>query len=256
MYIRARRLVMLALLALGQFSACAVTMTPYNASAPPDGVVHIAIPFTDTTDNPTTIVGKLAFDPAQCAPIGGELLGPARNAGAQFDSNIVGNEYIFVLFGLGIPAFGPSDTLHLYFRLAPTAFGTFTIAQSGGSASNSQLGDLLLSIGDFEVEVLNLDGQQHSADSNGDWAIDLDELLRVIQFYNSPGYHCQVGTEDGYATDRGDESCPPHDSDYVPQDWTVSLDELLRAIQFYNFVGNSYHPATEPTEDGFAAGPF
>lgn len=256
MHIRAHRFAIVVMLALGQFSASAVTLTPSNVSAPPDGVVDITIDFTDTTDDPTTIVGKLAFDPAQCAPIGGQLLGPNRNAGAQFDSNVVGNEFIFVLFGLGIPAFGPSDKLHLYFKLAPGASGTFSITQSGGSAANSLLGDLPLSIGGFDVEVLNLDGQQHSADSNGDWAIDLDELLRVIQFYNSLGYHCQAGTEDGYAINRGDENCTPHDSDYVPQDWTVSLDELLRAIQFYNFVGNSYHPATGPTEDGFAAGPF
>jgi hypothetical protein len=25
------------------------------------------------------------------------------------------------------------------------------------------------------------------------------ELTRLIQFFNSRGYHCQAGTEDGYA---------------------------------------------------------
>ncbi len=40
----------------------------------------------------------------------------------------------------------------------------------------------------------------HQADQNGDWIIQLSpELTRLIQFYNSGGYHCQEGTEDGYA---------------------------------------------------------
>ncbi len=39
----------------------------------------------------------------------------------------------------------------------------------------------------------------HSADYNPqDWQIGLSELLRVIQFYNSGGYHACVGGEDGF----------------------------------------------------------
>jgi hypothetical protein len=94
---------------------------------------------------------------------------------------------------------------------------------------------------------------QHSADQDGDFRISLSELLRVIQFFNSGGYHCQTGTEDGYAPGlAGDQTCAPHSSDYNPQDWRISLSELLRVIQFFNSGG--YHPCAEG-EDGFCPGP-
>ena len=93
----------------------------------------------------------------------------------------------------------------------------------------------------------------HTADRNVDLVIDLDELLRVIQFYNSLGYHCECPTEDNYAPGPGDESCEPHDADYWDgPDWVVSLDELLRIIQIYNSLG--YHQDFT-SEDGYAPGP-
>lgn len=92
----------------------------------------------------------------------------------------------------------------------------------------------------------------HTADQNGNGVITLSELLRVIQFYNSNGLHCQAGTEDGYAPGPGDTSCAAHASDYNPQNWIVSLSELLRVIQFYNSAGYIPCPgATPATEDGF-----
>jgi len=93
----------------------------------------------------------------------------------------------------------------------------------------------------------------HSADPNGDWVINLSELLRVIQFFNTGGYHCEVGTEDGYAPGlEGDKSCQPHGSDYNPQDWQISLSELLRLIQFFNF--GAYHSCPGVGEDGYCPG--
>jgi len=54
----------------------------------------------------------------------------------------------------------------------------------------------------------------------------LSELLRVIQFYNSGGYHCADppdSTEDGYVPGPGaEQGCTPHDSDYNPQNWIIS----------------------------------
>ena len=97
----------------------------------------------------------------------------------------------------------------------------------------------------------------HSADQNHDNLISLSELLRVIQFYNSGGYHCAVppgGTEDGYVPGPGaDHACTPHASDYNPQNWLISLSELLRVIQFYNSGGYYYCPL-DGTEDGFCPG--
>ncbi len=91
----------------------------------------------------------------------------------------------------------------------------------------------------------------HNADQNGDGQINLSELLRVIQFFNFGEYHCDAGSEDGYAPGPGDHSCNPHASDYNPQDWVISLSELLRLIQFFNSGG--YYPC-EGGEDGYCPG--
>jgi hypothetical protein len=97
---------------------------------------------------------------------------------------------------------------------------------------------------------------RHSADQNGDNRINLSELLRVIQFFNSGGYSCAIppsSTEDGYVPGpTGNQTCTPHASDYNPQDWRISLSELLRLIQFFNSGG--YHPCAG-SEDGFCPGP-
>ncbi len=95
----------------------------------------------------------------------------------------------------------------------------------------------------------------HSADQNSDNVINLSELLRVIQFFNSAGYQCADLTEDGFAPGSGATGCTPHDSDYNPQDWKVGISELLRIIQFYNSTGYNYCPDEVPaTEDGFCVG--
>jgi hypothetical protein len=85
----------------------------------------------------------------------------------------------------------------------------------------------------------------HTADTNRDNKIDLRELLRGIQFLNSGGFHCEEGTEDGYAPgydESSDFSCLPHALDYNPQDWHISLEEILRAIQFFNSQGYEVCP--------------
>lgn len=94
----------------------------------------------------------------------------------------------------------------------------------------------------------------HTSDQDCDSLVNLSELLRVIQFFNSDGDHCQDGTEDGYNLGPGDRTCIPHQSDYNRQDWRVDLSELLRNIQFSNSGGYHYCPG-EGTEDGFCPGP-
>ena len=95
--------------------------------------------------------------------------------------------------------------------------------------------------------------QYHSCDYNGggNYEIDLTELLRFIQFFNSGGYHCaQAGdvSDEGFMPGAGDQSCEPHDGDYKDQDWVINLSELLRVIQFFNSEG--YEVCAEG-EDGF-----
>jgi len=104
--------------------------------------------------------------------------------------------------------------------------------------------------GSIEGEIIRT---YHSADKNNDGIIDLSELLRVIQFFNSGGYHCADNpedTEDGYIPGIGDNiTCKPHVSDYNPQDWQIDLGELLRLIQIFN-IGH-YYPCPGNSEDNF-----
>ncbi len=95
----------------------------------------------------------------------------------------------------------------------------------------------------------------HSCDTNGNWRIELIELLRVIQFYNSGGYSCKQGTEDGYAPlPDGPRNCTNHSADFNPPDFKINLNEILRVIQLFNSFGGYYH-LDPTTEDGFAPGP-
>jgi hypothetical protein len=104
----------------------------------------------------------------------------------------------------------------------------------------------------------------HNMDYNGDKQFTLTELLRVVQFYNSPGgYGCVEipgSNEDGFEplAAKGAEAptCKRHASDYENNgNFEISLTELLRAIQFFNFSGGNYGYASEcgglVTEDGF-----
>jgi hypothetical protein len=99
----------------------------------------------------------------------------------------------------------------------------------------------------------------HSADQDGDNQINLTELLRIIQFFNSGGFHCAVSpvdTEDGYVAGPGDEhECAPHGSDYNlgGPNWIIELTELLRLIQFFNSGGYRSCPGYG-TEDGYCPG--
>ncbi len=105
------------------------------------------------------------------------------------------------------------------------------------------------------ITVSNNFSNFHSADTSKDWTISLSEVLRVVQFFNAREFHCDSGTEDGYAPFAGNKTCTPHNLDYYPQDWKITLNELLRLIQFFNFPGGSYHPDNNG-EDKYAPGPF
>ena len=94
----------------------------------------------------------------------------------------------------------------------------------------------------------------HSADMDGDWRISLSELLRVIQLYNSDGYHVEPDTDDGYAPGLGSTNGMHHSADYLG-DWRITLPELLRVIQLYNAPSGFYYIA-DNTEDGYMPAPF
>lgn len=106
--------------------------------------------------------------------------------------------------------------------------------------------------GEEEGQIIQ---QPHSLDINGNFKVELTELLRVIQFYNygEDGYSCApswLTTEDGFVPGkRGNYSCPPHASDYTPQDWQISFEEIIRAIQLFN--SPSYYWCPGQGEDNF-----
>jgi len=97
-----------------------------------------------------------------------------------------------------------------------------------------------------------VDREIHSLDfATTDGKLDLSELLRAIQLYNTDVFSCDPDSEDGYKTGPGMTDCTPHHSDFDPTDWQIELPELVRAIQLFNSGG--YH-AQSGSEDGFAAG--
>jgi hypothetical protein len=94
-----------------------------------------------------------------------------------------------------------------------------------------------------------------SADRDGDFAIDLSEVIRVIQLYNAGQYACAANagaSEDGYlprARTGSDPQCLLHSIDQN-DDQIITLSELLRAIQFYSLGGYNWCPG-QNLEDGF-----
>ncbi len=113
---------------------------------------------------------------------------------------------------------------------------------------------------------------RHSADSNGDLAISLSELTRVIELYNTQNGSVRTGaydrasvvTEDGFiaAPTRPDTATTLtryHSADYI-RDGRIDLVELLRVIELYNARAGTlrtgrYHADPSSVEDGFAPGP-
>lgn len=158
------------------------------------------------------------------------------------------------------PAFDPVSKLYSFTFINPNTYSVLAQAPAYLPASRIAVvgaGQIVAleipitpdgSVGEGEGEGAP---STHSSDRNGDGKIDLSELLRTIQFYNSLAYHCEPGTEDGYAINSGAQDCAPHAADYAPQDWKVSLSETLRNIQFYNSVG---YYACPGSEDGFCPG--
>ncbi len=166
-------------------------------------------------------------------PIVGTVEAPSATIELFVDDGAQGRTLIDVVQSSVLGAFSSTVDLSAYNGLNLTA----TVTTTTGDTS------------EFSAPVaIQLN---HVADQNGDNVIGLSELLRVIQFYNSGGYHCEGGTEDDFAPGAGAQTCTPHTSDYAPQNWIVSLSELLRLIQFYNSGG--YHPCAEG-EDGYCPG--
>jgi len=113
---------------------------------------------------------------------------------------------------------------------------------------------------------------RHSADTDGDLAISLFELTRVIELYNTRNGTVRTGaydrattiTEDGFAAAPTRGEVPftltrYHSADFR-RDGMIDLFELTRVIELYNTRAGTvrtgrYHVDPNNVEDGFAPGP-
>ena len=166
------------------------------------------------------------------------------------DSEDEGREFIWPAFDADASGNFSSDIdLSAYIGLNLTA----TATDVDGNTSEFSA-PLLIDSVPVEGEVCAV-GPFHSADQDESGTLSLNELLRLIQFFNSGGFGCEFGTEDGYIPNGPSHSCCTHSSDYNPNgpSWTIDLTELLRLIQFFNSGG--YHVCSgDGTEDGFCPG--
>jgi uncharacterized delta-60 repeat protein len=112
----------------------------------------------------------------------------------------------------------------------------------------------------------------HAADVDQDLRLNLAELTRVLELYNTRTgtvrtgrYITSTGAVDGFSPDPAVTAGPipttPHTAD-LNRDGRLSLTELTRVIELFNTRAGTtrtgaYHAAATPTatEDGFAPGP-
>ena len=120
----------------------------------------------------------------------------------------------------------------------------------GGSSPALTTSD---STSNLSWNVLRRQGTRRTRTRDGE--IQLNELLRVIQFYNTDGLGCALATEDGFEPGGSDQECCPHSSDYLGgSDWNIALSELLRVIQFFSTGGYKYCPDDGSEDDYCPAG--
>ncbi|HDP35136.1 MAG TPA: hypothetical protein ENN29_08525 [Candidatus Hydrogenedentes bacterium] len=224
--------------------------------APPQATVMLPVTYMPPEENPpATLVVRLAFSATTLEALDVVAAPALAQSGKQLDFELRSGAIALAVFGGGAPT--PAGTLfHLVMQVKTAAQPGDVLSvlntTTHGADSAAEYADIQVTSGN--VRVIN-EPEKHSADTTGDWRIDLPELLRLIQLYNVREYHCDPAGEDGYEPGTGDRSCAPHDADYNPADWTISFSELLRVIQLYNAPYQMYH-ASVAGEDGFAPGPF
>lgn len=203
--------------------------------------------------SPATLVIRLVYQIPNLEVL--EVLPPAEDNGKTVDYELRDDTLAIVVFGGTDPV--PTGTLaFLKMQVSPEAeVGSINfVLNSGSHGADTNAAEVAVQVVSGNVRVIETP-DKHKADTEPDWSISLEELLRVIQLYNAGEYHCDVAGEDEYAAGTGVQDCTPHDADYAPADWRISFSELLRLIQLYNAPFQMYH--TDATsEDGFAPGPF
>lgn len=102
----------------------------------------------------------------------------------------------------------------------------------------------------------------HTADANSDTRLKLDELLKVIQIYNTRNANTRTGAYDSNFAPLPDAPpvipAKPHSAD-LNRDGTISLMELLRVLDLCTYssggIRTGAYRADSQGVDGFAPGP-
>ena len=206
-------------------------------------------------DSIATLVLRLAMPAAQITVLDVIPSATVSTSGKSLDFEVVNSQVSICVFG-GTSDIASGDLCVLLVRLNPDSpAGTaVTLTDAGTHGADKEATAVAVEVQEGVITVMAATNP-HKADSNSDWSVSLSELLRIIQFYNVKGYHCDATSTDGFAPGSGDTGCAAHDTDYNPTDWQISFVELLRMIQLYNSPYGVYH-ALEGTEDGFSPGPF
>lgn len=179
------------------------------------------------------------------------------------------------------PAIGDTQVLNWRWTDIPTSPMTFTYMLSV-DATVAEPQELVALVGVNNGTSLEFLAQpdplvvsavlRHTADTDQDGRINLQELTRVIELYNTRSGTTRTGcygvaqvlTEDGYVADGSRPSSTVvalnryHSAD-TNRDGKISLFELTRVIELYNYRSNStrtgQYRAKADSEDGFAPGP-
>ena len=180
------------------------------------------------------------------------------------------------------PSAGSTDTLGWGYISVPASPITFTYVLNvpyGATGSQVLAGQIFFSIGAGGQQsilatpsplTVNLN-VFHSADETQSGSLNLSDLTRVIELYNTHSGSVRTGcyttdeaSEDGFNPDTSRPTTaffalPYYHSADENQVGNLDLSELTRVIEIYNFHAGSvrtgaYSPAVG-TEDGFQPGP-
>lgn len=226
-----------------------------DVTSPVGSVIAMPVIAMPSGAGVSSLVLNLDYNPAQLSIAAINLENSLESAGKTFQHRTTNGTLALSIFG-GVDPISTGQIATIYWKLNPTVSSgaTININNAESSAASPAADAVTVQYTGGAINVTTLAGH-HSADYEQDWTLQLSELLRVIQFFNSTAMHCDASTEDGYKPGNGDTACTNHNSDYNLPDWKINLSELLRAIQIYNAIGSAYHPDGSG-EDGFMPGPF
>lgn len=236
--------------ALLSLRAGAANLTLGSAQATAGGPA-ITLPLVLTPGAVQSIVG-VQFDityNATALTLESISAGPTAIAASKtLSTNVLGLGNVrAIVTGVNQNVIATGTVVNLSFKATGSAAGTLAIPLSNVFLAGKNGESIPVSITGGSISVAGV-GRFHSADTNKNRSMDLGEVLRMVQFYNVGGFHCEAGTEDGFAPGVGDQSCTHHDSDYTAQDWKINFSEIIRMVQFYNVGGYAENAAGE---DGF-----